>query len=112
LRLSIPTDEEYKAALTDLNDLIKGAFQLSVWLTELRGDTRKRIASILFAKINLCALSIIKLLPHDSKAHVAKEMDRERFCDKETLWWNVIVSEIRCRSTNVTVRTTGWLYRS
>jgi uncharacterized protein DUF5677 len=81
LPLSIPTDEEYKSALTDLNDLIKGAFQLSVWLTGLKGDTRKRIASILFAKINLCALSITKLLPPDSKSHVAKEMERERFCD-------------------------------
>jgi hypothetical protein len=81
LPLSTPTNEEYKTALTDLNDLIKAAFQLSVWLTELKGDTRKQIASILFAKINLCALSITKLLPPDSKAYVAREMEGERFCD-------------------------------
>jgi hypothetical protein len=79
--LLIPTHEEYDTALSDLNVLIKGTFQLSVWLTELKGDTRKRIVSILFAKINLCALSITKLLPPDSKSHAAKEMERERFCD-------------------------------
>jgi hypothetical protein len=79
--LLIPTHEEYDTALSDLSDLIKGAFQLSVWLTELKGDTRKSIASILFAKINLCALSITKLLPPDSKSHAAEEMERERFCD-------------------------------
>jgi hypothetical protein len=77
----IPTHEEYDIALRDLNDLLKGAFQLSVWLTELRGDTRKSIASILFAKINLCVLSITKLLPPDSKSHATDEMERERFCD-------------------------------
>jgi len=79
--LPIPTDEEYQIALTDLNDLIKGAFQLSVWLTNLTGDTRKQIASILFAKINLCALSITKLLPPDAKSHAGKKIERERFCD-------------------------------
>jgi len=83
--LPIPTDEEYDAALTDLNHLIKGAFQLSVWLTKLTGDTRKQIASILFAKINLCALSITKLLPPDAKSHVAKEIERERFCDVSSI---------------------------
>jgi hypothetical protein len=79
--LPIPAEKDYDEALTDLNDLIKASFQLSVWLAKLVGDTRKRIASILFAKINLCALSITKLLPPDSKAHAAKEMERERFCD-------------------------------
>lgn len=81
----IPSHEEYDTALIDLNDLIKGAFQLSVWLSKLKGDARKRIASILFAKINLCALSITKLLPPDSKSHAADQMERERFCDVSSI---------------------------
>jgi len=83
--LLIPSHEDYDIALIDLNDLIKGTFKLSVWLIKLKGDTRKRIASILFAKINLCALSITKLLPPDSKSHAAEEMERERFCDVSSL---------------------------
>ena len=83
--MQIPTNEEYTAALTDLNDLIKGAFQLSVWLTKLTGDARKQIASILFAKISLCALSITKLLPPDAKPHVAQQIERERFCDVSSI---------------------------
>ena len=82
--LKVPTEEDYKAALVDLNDLLKATFQLSVWLTSLKGDTRKQIAAILFAKINLCGLSITKLLPPDSKILApenTKEINRERFCD-------------------------------
>jgi hypothetical protein len=58
---------------------------LSVWLTKLAGDARKQIASVLFAKINLCALSITKLLPPDAKPHVAPEIERERFCDVSSI---------------------------
>ena len=67
--------------MIDLNDLIKASFKLSFWLKDLTGDTRKQIAAILFAKINLCALSITKLLPPDCAFVVGEEIERERICD-------------------------------
>ncbi|MFZ0916987.1 MAG: hypothetical protein WAN04_08855, partial [Candidatus Udaeobacter sp.] len=79
--MPIPTEKEYAEALIDLNDLIKASFKLSFWLKDLTGDTRKQIAAILFAKINLCALSITKLLPPDCASVVGEEIERERFCD-------------------------------
>ena len=79
--MPIPTEKEYHEALIDLNHLIKASFKLSFWLKDLTGDTRKQIAAILFAKINLCALSITKLLPPDCASVVGEEIEKERFCD-------------------------------
>jgi len=59
------SNENYIAALKDFNGLLHATFQLSVKLNQLVGDSRKQIASALFAKINLGALSITKLLPKD-----------------------------------------------
>src|SRR5205823_14370131 len=78
------TDEVYGIALREFNDLIRSTFKLSVRLRKLTGDTRKQIASAMFAKVNLCALSITKLLPPDSKVlspQETVEMKPEKFCD-------------------------------
>ena len=83
--MPIPTENDHEEALTDLNGLIKASFQLSVWLGKLTGDTRKQIASILFAKINLCALSIARLLPPDCTSGGGEKLERERFCDVSSI---------------------------
>ena len=82
------SNEDYLAALRDFNGLLHATFQLSVKLNELRGDSRKQIASALFAKINLGALSITKLLPKDSEIlprDKTIKMDPDRFCDLSSI---------------------------
>src|SRR5258708_6811838 len=82
------SNEDYLAALRDFNGLLHATFQLSVKLNELRGDSRKQIASALFAKINLGALSITKLLPKDSEILPRDrtiKMDPDRFCDLSSI---------------------------
>jgi hypothetical protein len=78
------SSEDYLAALKDFNGLLQATFQLSVKLNELVGDSRKQIASALFAKINLGALSITKLLPENAEILPREKtvaMNPNRFCD-------------------------------
>ena len=82
------SNEDYLATLKDFNGLLHATFQLSVKLNELVGDSRKQIASALFAKINLGALSITKLLPKDSEIlprDKTVEMDPDRFFDVSSI---------------------------
>ena len=82
------SNEDYIAAFKDFNGLLHATFQLSVKLNQLVGDSRKQIASALFAKINLGALSITKLLPKDSEVLPREKtivMDPERFCDVSSI---------------------------
>ena len=82
------SNEDYIAAFKDFNGLLHATFQLSVKLNQLVGDSRKQIASALFAKINLGALSITKLLPRDSEILPREKtivMDPERFCDVSSI---------------------------
>ena len=82
------SNEDYIVALKDFNGLLHATFQLSVKLNQLVGDSRKQIASVLFAKINLGALSITKLLPKDSKILPREKttvMDPDRFCDVSSI---------------------------
>ena len=82
------SNENYIAALKDFNGLLHATFQLSVKLNQLVGDSRKQIASALFAKINLGALSITKLLPKDSEILPREKtivMDSDRFCDVSSI---------------------------
>ena len=82
------SNEDYLAALRDFSGVLRATFQLSVKLNELRGDSRKQIASVLFAKINLGALSITKLLPRDSEILPREKtivMDPDRFCDVSSI---------------------------
>jgi hypothetical protein len=82
------SNEDYIAALKDFNGLLHATFQLSVKLNQLVGDSRKQIASALFAKINLGALSITKLLPKDSEILPREKtvvMDPDRFCDVSSI---------------------------
>src|SRR5438876_6553844 len=82
------TNEDYLAALKDFNGLLRATFQLSVKLNKLVGDSRKQIASVLFAKINLGALSIAKLLPKDSEILPREKtiiMDPDKFCDVSSI---------------------------
>jgi hypothetical protein len=84
----VSRDEDYINALKDFNGLLHATFQLSVKLTKLVGDSRKQIASALFAKINLGALSITKLLPKDAEILPREKtivMDPERFCDVSSI---------------------------
>jgi hypothetical protein len=80
----MPSNQDYLAALQDLNDLVGATFYLSVSLNKFTGDSRKQLASVMFAKINLCALSITKLLPADSEILPQQQtgvIARENFCD-------------------------------
>jgi len=82
------SNEDYIAALRDFNGLLHATFQLSVKLNKLVGDSRKQIASALFAKINLCALSITKLLPKNSEIsprEMTVMMEPDRFCDVSSI---------------------------
>jgi hypothetical protein len=82
------SNEDYIAALKDFNRLLHATFQLSVKLNRLVGDSRKQIASALFAKINLGALSVTKLLPKDSEILPREKtivMDPDRFCDVSSI---------------------------
>lgn len=78
------SNEDYLAALKNFNGLLRATFEMSVKLNERVGNSRKQIASALFAKANLGALSISKLLPTDSTVLPREEtviMDPDRFCD-------------------------------
>ena len=78
------SNEDYVAALKDFNGLICATFEMSVKLNERVGDSRKQIASALFAKVNLGALSISKLLPKDSTVLPREQtvtMELDRFSD-------------------------------
>src|SRR5437667_6439730 len=82
------SNEDYIAALKDFNGLLQATFQLSVKLNQLVGDSRKQIASALFAKINLGALSITKFLPKQAEILPREEtlvMDPDRFCDVSSI---------------------------
>ena len=82
------SNEDYVTALKDFNGLLRATFQLSVKLNELVGDSRKQIASALFAKINLGALSITKLLPKDSEILPREKtmaMEPDKFCDVSSI---------------------------
>lgn len=78
-------EEKYLSTLQELDSLISCAIELSVSIAKLEGDSRKQLASIIFAKIILCALSIRKLLPNSAtipgpEVRGAK-IKRDMFCD-------------------------------
>lgn len=82
------SNEDYVAALKDFNGLLRETFELSVKLNDRVGKSRKQIASALFAKINLGALSISKLLPKDSMVLPREEtlvMAPDKFCDVSSI---------------------------
>src|SRR5205807_10251380 len=84
----VSSNEDYINALKDFSGLLHATFQLSVKLSKLVGDSRKQIASALFAKINLGALSITKLLPKNAQILPRENtivMNPDRFCNVSSI---------------------------